>query len=100
MVNDLSDNAITVEQVKQILAGIQKLKGEVYIGGEIARTGYTEGRVTLYITNKLDKATISNAVRETPLAGRIEFIPVPEGKIPPSAIPLKGGANVVSGQAA
>jgi len=51
--------------------------------------------VTLYITNKLDKQTILNSVRETKLFGRIDFIPIPEGEVPPGAVPLTGGANVV-----
>lgn len=93
--SDLSEEAITADEAIQILSGIQKLRGEIYLIGEIAKRGYTEGKVELAISNKLDKQTILNAVRETRLYGRITFMVVPKGQPPTDAIPVKGGANVV-----
>lgn len=95
MVNDLGPDAITIEEVQQAVGAVKNLKGQVFVGGDLAKSGATENRVTLYITNKLDKQTILNSVRETKLFGRIDFIPIPEGEVPPGAVPLTGGANVV-----
>jgi hypothetical protein len=91
--DDRSANSITVEEVQQIIAGIPNLKGQVFIGGEMVQRGSTEGKVALYITSKLDKATVVNAVRDTKLYGRLEFYPINEGEQPQGAIPVTGGQN-------
>jgi hypothetical protein len=93
--NDLGPNAITLEEVKTALGAIGKLRGLVYIGGDIVKNGVTEGRVVLYITVKQDRGTITNAIQNTPLFGRIEFIPIPEGEQPPGTVPLVGGQQNV-----
>lgn len=96
MVNDMGPRAVSLDEVRQAIAAIPNLKGKVYIGGELAASGVTEGSITLYITNKLDKQTILNAVRDTKMYGRIEFVPIPEDRVPQGAVPVEGGSNGVS----
>ncbi len=94
LTDDLGPDAVTVEEVQETIGSVRNLKGEVFIGGELAKNGVTEGTIVLYITNNLDKATITNAVRDTRLWSRIEFVPIPEGEQPPDAIPVTGGIDV------
>jgi hypothetical protein len=80
--------AVSAEDVMKAVAGVQKLKGEVYLAGEIAKRGQTMGAITLALTDKLDKQTLLNALPE--YKGRIEFVIVPAGQPPAGAIPIVG----------
>lgn len=82
-------NAITLEEATKILSGVKKLKGAVYLLEDIVERGFTEASVAVGLTNMVDKATITNAVRKTKLYGRIRFIDV-SGGIPPGAVPVAG----------
>jgi hypothetical protein len=83
-------NSITLEEATQILGGIKKLKGAVYLLEDIAERGFTEGSVAVGITMAGDKATISNAIRATKLAGRVRFITINAGALPPGAQQVAG----------
>ena len=69
-------SAITLEEAMQILGGVPKLKGQVFLLEDITERGFTEGRVVVGLTNMIDKATITNAIRDTKLYGRIQFVNV------------------------
>jgi hypothetical protein len=62
-------SAITLEEAMQILGGVPKLKGQVFLLEDITERGFTEGRVVVGLTNMIDKATITNAIRDTKLYG-------------------------------
>jgi len=79
-------NAVTLDEATEILSGIDKLKGALYLMGDIVQRGFTEGSVQVGITKAIDKATVSNAVRGTKLAGRIVF----ETSIPTGAVQVAG----------
>jgi hypothetical protein len=66
-------NAITLEEATQILGAVQKLKGEVFVMGDIVERGFTDGSVEVGLTKPIDKATISNGTKGTKLQGRIRF---------------------------
>lgn len=80
-------DSITLEEAMQILGGVPKLKGQVFLLEDITERGFTEGRVVVGLTNMIDKATITNAIRGTKLYGRIQFVNVSEG-VPPGAVPV------------
>lgn len=83
-------NSITLEEAQQILSGVGKLKGAVYLLEDIVERGFTEGSVAVGITNAGDKATLSNAIRATKLSGRVRFITIAEGALPPGAMQIAG----------
>jgi len=86
-------NAIRLEEAQQILSGIDKLRGDVFLMGDIAQYGFAESKVDVGITSKLDRATIVNGTRGTKLYGRMAFTIIPAGEgPPPGAIPISGAA--------
>jgi hypothetical protein len=80
--------AITADEVTQLIKSVKKLKGSVYLMGQIAQYGQTASTVEIGITDKLDKQTILNAIRNTPLFGKVEFLVIPAGAVPPDAVPI------------
>jgi hypothetical protein len=90
---EMGRGAITFEEASKILAAIDKLKGQIYLTGEIVPMEYggrgaTSGKVEVIVTVKLDKATVVNGVRGTVLEGRIAFTVIPAGEVPPNAVPV------------
>ena len=81
--------AITLDEAMQILSGIEKLKGQVFLLEDIVDRGFTEGKVVVGLTNMIDKATITNAIRTTKLYGRVRFVDISDG-VPTGAIPVAG----------
>jgi hypothetical protein len=84
-------NAITLQEVQDVFSSIQKLKGAVFVFGDVVDTGYTDGSVEVGLTNPGDKATIVNAVKGTKLYGKLIFS---------STIPTSGTVQVAGPQAA
>jgi len=84
-------NSITFQEAQEILSGVQKLKGGVYLIGDIVERGYTDSSVEIGLEKAIDKATITNAVRDTKLYGRIRWS---------STIPTTGAMQVAGPQAA
>lgn len=89
---------IRLEDAQSILSQVQNLKGQVFLMGEIVPMemggrGATDGPVEVGITNKLDKQTILNAIRDTPLFGRIQWRELPPGSQPDTAMPVAGPSN-------
>ena len=81
--------AITLDEAMQILSGIEKLKGQVFLLEDIVDRGFTEGKVVVGLTNMIDKATITNAIRTTKLYGWVRFVDISDG-VPTGAIPVAG----------
>ena len=85
-----------VEVISEALASIPKLKGQVWIGGDIllnpeSVTPDGDWTVTLWLENPVDKATISNYLRKNlpELYGRVEYrAGEPSGEEP--AMPVGG----------
>lgn len=84
---ELGPGALSVEEVQEALEGVQKLKGQVFIMGELAQRGATAGVIELGLTSKLDKATIINALPQ--YKGRFNFTILAEGDNPPGAIRIE-----------
>lgn len=82
--------AITVEEVENAIEAIPNLKGQVYIIGRLAKQGWTDASIDLAITDKLDKQTIINALRQW--YGKLRFtvvsVPPKQGAIP---VEVNGG---------
>lgn len=72
---------------------IQKLRGEVYLIGEIARRGYTDARIEFAITVKSDQQVLVNALPQWAVEGRLSFTVLEPGVRPPDGIPVKGGGT-------
>ena len=69
---------ISLEDIKMVLQGIAKLRGQVYIVGAVLTGNLAKNEeLELMITNPLDKATIINALRNAypELDGRIQVHP-------------------------
>lgn len=86
--SELGPNAVSADEVVAELSKVQKLKGQVYLIGEIAQRGATEQFIELGLTDKIDKQTILNAVPQW--NGRIRFTILDANNIPPTAIPVGG----------
>jgi hypothetical protein len=86
-------NSITLQEAKDILSAIDKLKGAVYLLEDIVSSGFTESSVAVGLTKAIDKATIVNAVRGTKLANRIRFIDLSSGTIPPGSEQVAGSTE-------
>ena len=82
-------SAVTMEEAIQVLSSVGKLKGQVYLLEDIVERGFTEGSVAVGLTSMIDKATVSNAIRDTKLHGRVRFVDVSKG-LPPGAMPVAG----------
>ena len=80
----IEPDAVTVEQITEELAQVDKLKGQVYIVGRMAEKGFTTGKIELGLTDPKDKQTIINALPQ--YYGRFSFMIVEEP--PPDAIPV------------
>ena len=87
---ELGPGATTVDEVQAALSKVQKLKGKVFIMGELAKRGSTTGTIELGITAKLDKSTIINGVPE--YKGRLSFTILRPDDVPQGAIPVVGAA--------
>lgn len=85
------EEPVTVDEVAAAISQVKKLKGEVYIIGELAKRGQTSSDIALAITDKLDKQTLINALREW--NGRLSFTVVPPGQPPQPNVPVRGGAT-------
>jgi hypothetical protein len=88
MAGEMGPGAISAEEVTEALQGVQKLKGQVYLMGQLAERGATMSIIELGITNKLDKQTILNALPQ--YQGKIRFTVLPDGAAPPGAVPVVG----------
>lgn len=71
-----TDGLLTPDIVAPIVRGInpQKMNGKVYLVGQMLEVGNSE-QAELKLTNNLDKATVNNAARGTPLEGKIHYPP-------------------------
>lgn len=72
---------------------IEKLKGAVYLIGEIAERGWTDEPVVFGITKKADQQIITTALPQYASQNMLRF-KVIAGAIPPEAVPVKGGGEV------
>jgi len=77
---EMSATPDVVEVIAQALAEIPKLKGQVWIGGDIllnpeAVTADGDWTITIWLENPVDKATISNYLKKNlpELYGRVEY---------------------------
>jgi len=69
-----------IDVIVQVLSGIPKLKGRVWVGGDVllspeSVTPDGDWTVTIWLENPVDKATISNWLRKNlpELYGRVEY---------------------------
>ena len=83
-------NSVTLEEATKILGAVQKLKGAVYLLGDIVANGYTDGSVEVALEKPIDKQTIANSVKGTKLENRIRF---------ETTIPTTGATQVAGPQA-
>jgi hypothetical protein len=90
---------VSVEEVKKAFASATnrkggkatgKLQGEVYLTGEIAQRGYTDGNIQFAITVKADQQVIVNALPQWASQNRLQFAVIDPGVVPPGAVPLLG----------
>ena len=90
----------SLDEVVQLLKGVKKLKGVVYVMGELASRGVTSGMIELGITVAADKGTITNALRNTSLYGRVKFQVVPADRVPADAVAVSAESGTIDkGQA-
>lgn len=70
---------LVLDEVVRALATIDRIRGRIFVFGELAEQGWTEGQIDLMLTDMIDKQTILNAL---PMwKGRFNFIRTPkEGK--------------------
>ena len=66
---------LVLNEVVRALATIEKIRGRIFIFGELAIQGWTEGQIDLMLTDMIDKQTILNGL---PMwRGRFNFVRVP-----------------------
>jgi hypothetical protein len=71
---------------------IAKLKGLVFLVGEIAERGFTDGPVEFAVTVKSDQQVIVNALPEYAAQNKLRFRVLAQGEAPPQpSIPVNGG---------
>ncbi len=70
---------------------LAKLKGKVYLVGEIAERGFTDGKVEFAITVKSDQQVIVNALPQYAAQGLLTFRVITA--VPKGAIAITGGAT-------
>jgi len=92
--SEMGPDAISIDEVQEAIAGVQKLKGKVFIMGELAKRGAVTGMIELGITDKLDKATLINGMPQ--YKGKLDFtilgpMDVPAGAV--QAYPPEGAEN-------
>lgn len=76
---------------------LDMLKGQVWLTGEIARRGWTDGQIEFAITVKSDQQIIVNALPQWSGRGLLSFVDVTAK--PKDAIPVKGGTSVIPAEA-
>jgi hypothetical protein len=89
---------VTKEEVAAALAGAAnrkgekaagKLKGAVYLVGEIAQRGWTDGQIEFAIEIKSDQQIITNALPQWASKGLLSFSMIEPGVVPEGAFPIK-----------
>jgi hypothetical protein len=68
-----------------------KFKGQVYLVGEIAERGFTDGKIEFALTVKSDQQIITNALPQYAAQGLLVFRVVTQ--VPEGAVPVNGGAQ-------
>jgi hypothetical protein len=71
-------------------SALSKLKGKVYLVGEIAERGMTDGNIEFALTQKSDQQIIVTALPQYASQGMLSFRVVTA--VPEGAIPITGGA--------
>lgn len=90
----------TLDQAIQDFQSVKKIKGSVFLVGEIVQNGSTDGPIEVSLTNAIDKATLVNGLPDT-YAGQLSFhvsetIPEePHVNVTPGAPAEHGGGHVV-----
>jgi hypothetical protein len=69
-----------------------KLKGKVYLMGEIAERGWTDGAIEIGITIKSDQQIITNALPQWASQNLLRFRMLPANSIPEGAVPISGAS--------
>ena len=62
----------TLDQAVEDFSAIKKIKGNVYLVGEIVQDGSTDGPIEVDVTDPIDKQTLLNGL-PTPYKGQISF---------------------------
>jgi hypothetical protein len=83
-------NEATNRQGQKIAA---KIRGKVFLLGEIAQRGWTDGQIEIGITVKSDQQLIVAALPQFAAENRLSFRVIAEGVTPPDAMLISGGAQ-------
>jgi hypothetical protein len=74
-------NRITIQQLREQLSRVKGIKGRVFAGGQIAKMGWTESQVEIWLSNMQDKGPI---FQQTDIGARNKFLvhKLTEGGLP------------------
>jgi hypothetical protein len=67
---------------------IDKLKGQVYLVGDIVQRGWTDGKIEFAITERSDQQIIVNALPQWSGQKLLSFTVIQPGKVPADSIPV------------
>ncbi len=82
--------AITAATNRKGFKALNKLQGEVYLVGELAERGFTDGPIQFAITVKADQQVIVTALPQYAALGLLQFRVIEPGTAPEVAIPVRG----------
>ena len=78
-------NRVTLAEAKQAFSRVRRILGEVFLGGAIVATGYTDGQIEVWVTVPDDKGTLINGTVYG-AQKRLLFHPLKEGEVPDEAV--------------
>ena len=76
---------VTLAEARSVFRQVRRIRGEVYLGGAIVTTGYTDGPIEVWLTDPNDGAAI---ISQTPYGAqkRLMIHRLPKGEVPDEAV--------------
>ena len=71
---------VTLAEAKQVFRGLRKIKGDIYLGGDIVSVGYTDSAIDVWLTDPNDGSAV---ISQTPYGAQKRLVLHPlKGRMP------------------